>query len=158
MSTGENAAAERGELELTITRIFNAPRALVWRAWTDPAHLVHWWGPRGFTLPGCELDLRPGGAYRFHMRGPEGDDHWLRGVFREIVEPQRLVYSACWVDAEGKPNGPQTLVTAVFEDLESRTKLTLRHSGFESVSACDEHRIGWNSSLDCFAEYIETVR
>jgi uncharacterized protein YndB with AHSA1/START domain len=158
MAAKSNLAAAAEERVLVIERIFNAPRALVWRAWTDPAHLAHWWGPRGFTLPGCEVDLRVGGAYRFHMRGPDGEDHWSHGVFREIVEPERLVYAGCWVDAEGNPKGPQTLVTVTFEDLDRKTKLTLRHSGFESVSACDEHRIGWNSSLDCFAEYIETVR
>lgn len=158
MSTGESLAVERGELELVITRIFNAPRALVWRAWTDPAHLAQWWGPRGFTLPTCELDLRPGGAYRFHMRGPENDDHWMRGVFREIVPPERLVSAGGWTEADGTPRGPQTLLAVTFEELGDKTKVTLRHSGFESVSACDEHRNGWNSSLDCFAEYLETVR
>jgi len=158
VSAQENIAVERGELELVITRIFNAPRALVWRAWTDPAHLVHWWGPRGFTLPACEVDLRPGGAYRFHMRGPDGDDHWMQGVFREVVEPERLALAGCWTEADGTPRSPQTLVAVTFEEQGERTKITLRHTGFESVAACDEHRIGWNSSLDCFAEYIERVR
>lgn len=158
MSTQENIAAERGELELTITRIFNAPRALVFKAWTDPKHLAHWWGPRGFTLPGCEVDLRVGGAYRFHMRGPDGEDHWSQGVFREIVEPERLVFAGCWVDAQGKPKTGQTLTTVMFEDQDGKTKLTLRQIGFESVTARDGHRGGWGGSFDRFAEYLETVR
>jgi uncharacterized protein YndB with AHSA1/START domain len=142
---------------LVITRIFDAPRSLVFKAWTDPAHLVHWWGPRGFTSTIVRNDVRPGGAYRVHMRGPEGDDHWSQGVYREIVEPERLVLAGAWTDADGKPISPETLLTVTFEEHEGKTKLTLHQAVFESVTARDAHRGGWTSSLDRLAEYLATV-
>jgi len=103
MAARTSAAASTAERELVITRVFDAPRLLVFKAWTEPEHLVRWWGPRGFTTPSCKMDVRPGGAFRFHMRSPEGTDHWLRGAYREIVEPERLVFSWAWEDAESKP-------------------------------------------------------
>ncbi|MGH8014012.1 MAG: SRPBCC domain-containing protein, partial [Candidatus Binataceae bacterium] len=121
MAPESNLAEQPSELELVITRIFDAPRSLVFKAWTAPEHLVRWWGPRGFTLPSCEIDPRPGGTYLFHMRGPEGDDHWSRGFFRELVEPERLVMEGAWVDAQGKPKGPETLVTVTFEEHDGKT-------------------------------------
>jgi len=92
LSAGSSGTAESAERVLVIERIFDAPPSLVFKAWTDPQHLVHWFGPRGFTLPSCELDLRPGGAWRSCMLSGEGREHWVRGVFREIVEPERIVY------------------------------------------------------------------
>jgi len=139
---------------LVITRIIDAPRSLVFRAWTEPEHLMRWWGPRGFTLPSCKIDLRPGGAYRFHMRGPEGDDHWSQGVFREVVEPERLVLAGSWADADGNPASPETLLTVTFEDHGGKTRLTLHQAVFESVTARDSHRGGWTSSLERLAEYL----
>ena len=96
-----NTAAEPAERILTITRVFDAPRALVFKVWTQPEHLAHWWGPRGFSLPTCQLDLRPGGAYRFQMKSPTGDIVWWHGVVREIVEPERIVWT-CAVDRAGR--------------------------------------------------------
>src|ERR1700756_4323405 len=78
-----NAASTTSDRELTITRIFDAPRELVFRAWTEPAHLARWWGPRGYTLPSCQLDLRPGGAYSFEMHAPDGAIRIWHGVVRE---------------------------------------------------------------------------
>jgi uncharacterized protein YndB with AHSA1/START domain len=153
MAARNNAAAESAEQALVITRIFDAPRSLVFNAWTDPEHLVHWLGPQGFTGTIVKMDVRPGGAYRFHMRSPEGTDHWRRGVYREIVEPERLVFTSAWEDAEGKP-GHETLVTVTFADLGGKTKLTLRQAVFELVTSRDAHQGGWNSSLDCLAEYL----
>jgi uncharacterized protein YndB with AHSA1/START domain len=92
-----NTAVEPAERILTITRVFDAPRALVFKVWTQPEHLAHWWGPSGFSLPTCQIDLRPGGAYRFQMRSPTGDIAWWHGVVREIVEPERIVWT-CAVD------------------------------------------------------------
>jgi len=79
---------ERGrakETELVITRVFDAPRELVWKAWTDPDQVARWWGPKGFTAPACKMDLRVGGEYLNYMRSPEGQDFWSKGVFREVV-------------------------------------------------------------------------
>jgi uncharacterized protein YndB with AHSA1/START domain len=157
MAARSNVAAESAERELVITRIFDAHRSLVFKAWTEPEHLVHWWGPRGFTSTIIANDVRPGGTYRVHMRGPEGDDHWSQGVYREVVEPERLVLAGAWTDANGKPTSPETLLTVTFEEHEGKTKLTLHQAVFESVTARDAHRGGWTSSLDCLAEYLATV-
>ena len=157
MAEISNAAAAPAERELVITRLFDAPRSLVFRAWSDPEHLTHWMGPRGFSARVVAADLRPGGAYRFHLRGPEGDDHWLQGVCREAVEPDRLVITQAWADARGNPTGPETLLTLTFEDLGSRTRLTLRQIGFESVTAREMHQGGWNSALDCLDDYLASL-
>jgi len=153
MDAASNAATESADRMLTITRIFDAPRELVFKAWTEPERLMRWWGPRGFTMTSCEMDLRPGGAYRFHLRSPEGTEHRTRGVFREIMEPERLVMTRAWVDAESKP-GHETLLTLSFADQGGKTKLTLHQAIFESVTARDLHQGGWSSSLDCLAEYL----
>ena len=150
-------AAESAERVLVLTRLFDAPRSLVFKAWTEPEHLARWWGPRGFTSTIIANDVRPGGAYRFHMRGPEGDDHWLQGVYREVVAPEQLVMAGAWTDADGKPVSPETLLTVTFEEHQGKTKLTLHQAVFESVTARDEHRGGWTSSLERLAEYLATV-
>src|SRR5258708_36627856 len=95
LSAGSSAAMESGERVLAIERIFDAPPSLVFKAWTDPQHLVHWYGPRGFTLPSCKLDLRPGGAWRSCMLSPEGREHWVPGGFAQIVRQDRLGFNAC---------------------------------------------------------------
>jgi uncharacterized protein YndB with AHSA1/START domain len=99
------------------------------------------------------MDVRPGGAFRFCMRSPEGADHWLQGVYREIVEPERLVCTYAWEDAEGKP-GHETLVTVSFTDHSGKTKLTVHHAVFETVTARDEHVRGWTETLDRLAVYV----
>ena len=153
MAARSNAATESAERELLITRVFNAHRSLVFKAWTEPQHLVHWWGPQGFTLPSCTMDLRPGGTYRFCMRSPEGVDHWLQGIYREIMEPERLVFTYAFEDATGKP-GHETLVTVTFAELGEKTKLTVHQAVFESVTVRDEHVRGWTEALDRLAGYL----
>ena len=156
MAARSNAATESAERELLITRVFNAHRSLVFKAWTEPQHLVHWWGPQGFTLPSCTMDLRPGGSYRFCMRSPEGVDHWLQGIYREIMEPERLVFTYAFEDATGKP-GHETLVTVTFAELGEKTKLTVHQAVFESVTVRDEHVRGWTEALDRLAGYLTQV-
>jgi uncharacterized protein YndB with AHSA1/START domain len=153
MNTENAIANEPAERVLVIERIFDAPRSLVFKAWTDPAHMVHWFGPRGFKSTVLKNDLRPGGEYRVHMLGPDGD-HWSQGVFSEIVPPKRLVMVGGWGDAQGNFTRPQTTMTLTFEDHGGKTKLTLRQSVFESVTARDLHQGGWTSSLDRLAEYL----
>ena len=153
MAARTSLATESAERVLVISRIFDAPRQLVFKAWTEPEHLVHWWGPKGFTLPICTMDFRLGGAYRFCMRSPEGTDHWLQGVYREIMEPERLVFTYAWEDAEGKP-GHETLVTVTFAEHDGKTKLTMHQAVFESIAVCNEHQSGWTASLDRLAEYL----
>jgi uncharacterized protein YndB with AHSA1/START domain len=87
--------------ELVINRTFNAPRELVWKAWTEPERLIRWWGPKGFTAPSCTLDLRVGGTYLYCMRSLEGQDYWNTGVYREIVVPERIVCSDSFADEKG---------------------------------------------------------
>ena len=153
MVARDSAAAKAAERELVITRVFDAPPRLVFKAWTEPERLVRWWGPQGFTLPSWEMDVRPGGAFRFRMRGPDGTDHWLQGVYQEIVEPERLVCTWTWVDAEGKP-GHETLLTVHFAEQGGKTKLTLHQAVFESVTSRDGHQDGWTSSLDRLAAWL----
>ena len=96
MAARSNVAAKAVDRELVITRVFDAPRALVFAAWTEPDRIVEWSAPHGFTIPHCEGELRVGGAWRCCMRSPEGADLWLGGVYREIVVPERLVFTHAW--------------------------------------------------------------
>ena len=153
MAARDSAAPKSAERELIITRVFDAPPHIVFKAWTQPARLVQWWGPQGFTVPACAMDVRPGGAFRFRMRGPDGADHWLQGVYQEIVEPERLVCTWTWVDPDGKP-GHKTLLTVHFAEQGGKTRLTLHQAIFESVSARDGHQDGWASSLDRLGAYL----
>ena len=139
--------------ELVITRIFDAPRRLVFQAWTHPDRVARWWGPQGFVTNYCDMDIRPGGAFRFCMRSPEGIDYWKRGVYREVVEPERLVFTFAWEDADGKP-GHQTLVTVTFAESGDKTELTLHQAVFETIARRDDHQHGWDSALERFAEYL----
>jgi len=154
MAAEDSVATQPEERVLVIERIFDAPRGLVFKAWTEPERMVRWFGPRGFATTVLKVDFRPGGAYRFHMRSPEGTDHWLQGVYREIVEPERLVSTYAWANAEGKATRPETLLTVIFEEHGGKTKLTLHQAVFESVTARDLHNVGWTSSLDRLAEYL----
>jgi uncharacterized protein YndB with AHSA1/START domain len=141
---------------LVLTRVLDAPRALVWKAWTEPDRLARWWGPRGFTLASCTLDFRPGGGYRFHMRSPEGNDHWLAGTYREIVAPERFVCTFAWLDEAGRPKH-EMLLEMSLADRDGKTELTLRQTKLESATARDQHRVGWTESLDRLVEYLATT-
>src|SRR3954462_9852969 len=88
--------------EIVITRVFDAPRRLVWEALTNPEHVPHWFGPRGWTLPVCQMDFRPGGAWRFVVHGPDGTDMGMRGVYQEITPPERLVSTESFDDYPGE--------------------------------------------------------
>jgi uncharacterized protein YndB with AHSA1/START domain len=157
MGAATNLVSEPADRVLVITRVFDAPRSLVFKAWTESERMANWFGPRGFTSKVLKNDLRPGGAYRVHMGGPDGD-HWLQGVYREVVPPERLAMVGNWADADGNPTRPETTLTLLFEDVGGKTRLTLHQAVFESVSARNEHNNGWSSSLDCLAEYLATQR
>jgi uncharacterized protein YndB with AHSA1/START domain len=170
MTAGQNHPTEEpADQALVIERIFDAPRELVWKAWTDPEHFMRWWGPKGFTTPFCKIDLRVGGKYLNCMRSPEGQDFWSTGVYREIVEPERIVCTDSFADAEGNVV-PAThygmsadiplemLVTVTFEELEgSKTRMTLRHVGLPEGEMKDLTGAGWNESFDKLAEYLVTA-
>ena len=125
MSTPSPASENTADREIVISRVFHAPRELVWQAMTDPQHVVNWWGPRGFRTTIERMDLRPGGVWQQVMHGPDGTNYPNKSTFREIVKPERIVYT----HAGGRENGPGTSFEATwtFEVVEgNRTRLTLR--------------------------------
>ena len=153
MNPNETAHADR---ELVITRIFNAPRELVFKAWTEPEHIARWWGPKGFTTKVTALDLRPGGAWRYIMTGPNGAEYPIKGVFREVIPSERIVTEDGFDEGyEQVVKGdlpPGMLTTVIFEDLNGKTKLTLRmaHASAEDRRKHEEMGVlaGWSSSFD----------
>ncbi len=176
MNPQNSPAAESDELDFVITRIFDAPRTLVFQAWTDPRHVTHWWGPKGFSNPVCQMDVRPGGAHRVVMRSPEGVDYPITGHFQEIVEPERIVMTMdCaehppeWHDAvkpnrqPGDNNPAGVMVqTVTFEDLNGKTKLTIR-TRFKSREIQQAMlklgmTEGWTGSLDRLAEVLAALQ
>jgi uncharacterized protein YndB with AHSA1/START domain/predicted enzyme related to lactoylglutathione lyase len=153
--------------EILITRDLAAPRGEVFKAWTEPERLKRWWGPSGFTTPVATIDLRVGGVFHTCMRSPDGQDYWSRGVYREIVVPERLVTTDSFADAEGNVVEPtqygmsatwprEALITLTFEERGGKTAFTLRHTVAGAAPAevvmC---RQGWNESLDRLADYVE---
>ena len=140
--------------ELTIRRTFDAPRALVFAVWTDGEHLKRWCCPTGFTIPFSEGDIRPGGGFRTCMRSPQGEDHWLGGVYKEVVPDERLVFTHAWQDEAGNSDH-ETLVTVTFADTgEGKTRLTLHQAFFLSEPSRDGHLEGWNETLDELERYL----
>ena len=146
--------AGTADREIATTRIFAAPRSLVWKAWTDPKHVAQWWGPNGFTNTIHEMAVKPGGVWRFMMHGPDGTDYPNKIVFIEVVEPERLVY------VHGDEDDPdQFHVTVTFAEQAGKTTLTMR-SVFrtaaerdfvvEKFGAID----GMNQTLGRLGEYL----
>jgi uncharacterized protein YndB with AHSA1/START domain len=156
MAATTDAAAIPAELELVITRVLDAPRSLVFKVWTQPEHVVRWLGPKGFTAPSCEMDLRPGGAWRACIRSPEGTEHRMQGVYREVAPPERLVFTFAWEDEQGAA-GHQTLVTVTFAEQDGRTLLTVHQATFETVESRDSHHGGWSECFDRLAEYLASL-
>jgi uncharacterized protein YndB with AHSA1/START domain len=152
------------EQALVIERVFDAPRELVWKAWTEPELVMRWWGPKGFTAPAAEIDFRVGGKILFAMQSPdfnEGRPIWSTGVYREIVPLERIVMTDSFADEDGNvvpathygmgSDFPlEMLVTVTFEDLDGKTKMTLRHEGLPAGDK-DDAGVGWNESFDKLA-------
>ena len=118
-SIGNLKVVARGDLEIVMTRVFDAPRRLVWDAFTKPELLKRWFGPRGWSLVVCEVDLKVGGGFRFVLRSPDGKEMGMRGVYREIVPPERSVHMESFDDYPG-----ESQVTAVFAEQGDKTTLT----------------------------------
>jgi uncharacterized protein YndB with AHSA1/START domain len=119
-NTGTLQITTPSEREIVMTRVFDAPRRLVWEAWTNPEHLPHWMlGPEGWTMPVCDLDLRPGGAWHFVWRRADGTEMDMHGVYREVAAPERLVSTESWGG-----DWPETLVTLLLSEQASRTTMT----------------------------------
>jgi len=140
--------------ELTITRVFDAPRTLVFQAWTEPRHLVRWWGPRGFSTPSCEMDARAGSAYHFRMRASDGREVMWQGACKEIVPPERLVWTCTIRDPNGNLISAETILTVTLEEQGNKTKMTLHQAVFDSVTNYQGHQNGWNESMSRLAEYL----
>ena len=143
--------------EVTITRLVDAPRELVFRAWTDPKHLAQWWGPNGFTNPVCEVDLRVGGMLRIVMRAPNGTEFPMRGVFREIVAPERLVFTDTPVDKDDN-DIIDGLTTVTFAEEGGKTRLTLhtraRVLNPDAAWMLEGMQAGWTQSIDRFEAHV----
>src|SRR5215467_7385302 len=158
MTPDPSTTADSGKPpELVITRTFAAARELVFRMWIEPEHLARWGGPGGLTFVIVKMDVRPGGAYRFNMRETNGTDHWSQGTYREIVPPERLVFTTGWTDEKGNPTSLPTLLMLTFEEYEGKTKLTLHQTGFESVSSRDSHQQGYLSTLERLEAYLAAL-
>ena len=151
---------------MVITRVFDAPRELVWKAWTDPKYVMQWWGPKGFTSPVCKMDLCVGGKFLFCMKSPDGQEFWNGGEYHEIVLHEKIVYSMYFSDPQGNKvdpshygieheaiDGAQDVIT--FEDLgNSQTRLTLIGNELMENAKNTGELEGWNQIFDKFAAVV----
>lgn len=151
-----NSTQTTEAIELVISRTFNAPRELVWKAWTDPEQMKQWSAPRGFTVPLSEGELRPGGTWRATMRKPDGAELKLGGTYKEIVPPERLVFTHAWYDESGDP-GPETLVTVTLIARGDKTEMNFRQTGFDSEGSREGHEGGWTECFDKLEEMLESA-
>ena len=151
---------------MIVTRVFDAPRALVWKAWTDPKYVMQWWGPKGFSCPACEIDFRVGGKFIYCMRTPDGQEGWNAGEYHEIVLHEKIVSTMYFSDSKGNKVEPAQLGmeheaidgaydVTLFEDLgNGRTKLTI--IGNESMASAKDSGQweGWNETLEKVAAVV----
>jgi uncharacterized protein YndB with AHSA1/START domain len=146
-----------GKQELVLTRVFDAPRNLVWKAWTDPKHLVQWWGPKGFTNPVCEVDVRPGGIILIHMRAPDGTVYPMKGEFTEVVEPEQLAFLSGAMDEKGNLLF-EVLNIVTFTEQAGKTKLTVHARVVNATAAAAPYlagmEIGWTQSLERLEAFV----
>jgi uncharacterized protein YndB with AHSA1/START domain len=167
MIQSNNDSSSATQREMTITRTFNAPCKLVWKAWTEPEHFKKWWGPKIFTCPVAQIDFRVGGKYLWCMHGPDGKDYWTTGVYKEIVPFKRIVYTDSFADEKGNFVPPsyygmpgewpkELLVTVTFEEENGNTIMTLNHVGIPTDQMTEMASAGWNESFDKLAESLKT--
>src|SRR3990172_3904679 len=159
-----NAPATQ-EKALVIERVFDAPRDLVWKAWSEPERFMRWYGPKGFTTPVCKIDFRVGGAWLNCMRSPDGQEFWSTGVYREIVAMERIVTTMERSDADGNvvpatPDGMdadvpiEMLMTVTFEEQAGKTKMSLRHEGLPAGEMREGAGQAWNQAFDKLGESL----
>jgi uncharacterized protein YndB with AHSA1/START domain len=139
-------------LVLQLKRVLAAPPERIFRMLTEPADLAKWWGPRGFTTPGIDLDLRVGGRYRFAMQPPDGDLFHLSGEFLDIEPPSRLIYTFRWEEPDADDR--ETVVTVLLGDVEGATQVSLSQGMFATEARLALHRSGWTDSLEKLGELI----
>ena len=162
MVNPNHSTETQSDRELVISRVLNAPRELVFKAWTEAKHIEQWWGPQGFTTRVTEMDLRPGGKWCYVMISFDGTEYPSQGVFREIVPPERIVTSDEFGEGIEKvldvdlPQG--MVVTVLFEDLGGKTGVTIQivHESADDRRKHEEMGVvaGWNSTLDCLDEHL----
>jgi uncharacterized protein YndB with AHSA1/START domain len=156
--TATHEAAPNSDRELVLTRIINAPREKVYRAWTDPELLKQWFAPLPWTTPAAELDVRPGGANLIVMRNPEGNEFPNRGVYLEVVENERLVFTDAYTRAWEPSEKPFMTVIVTFEDEGGKTRYTARARHW-TVADCEAHEKmgfheGWGQCADQLAALV----
>jgi uncharacterized protein YndB with AHSA1/START domain len=155
--TAKAQAKPPNERTVTITRVFDAPRELVFRMWTEPEHMAQWWGPQCFTNPVCELDPRPGGKILIHMRGPDGTVYPMTGIFREVVAPKLIVFTAFAEDSEGN-RLLESLTTVTFAAQGKKTKLTVNATAKGLTPIAPQMlagmEAGWTQSLEKLADLL----
>jgi uncharacterized protein YndB with AHSA1/START domain len=151
---------------MVITRIFDAPRALVWKAWTEPQYVMQWWGPKGFTAPVCKIDFRAGGKFLCCMKSPDGQEGWNGGEYHEIVPHEKIVYSLYFADSQGNKVDPAQLGieheaiedardVVIFEDFgNGQTKLTMIGNETMEEAKNSGQVEGWNEILDKVAAVV----
>jgi uncharacterized protein YndB with AHSA1/START domain len=153
-------------MNIAIERTFDAPRDLVFDAWMKPEQLERWWGPEGFTAPGCVVDPWPGGVMRMSMVWPDGHENWTSGVFQEIVAPERFVATMYFSDRDGNLIDPvhygmsdefpkEMLIRVTFDDLGGQTRMTIHESYPEEIVQRYDVYDGWRTSLDKLADLVE---
>jgi uncharacterized protein YndB with AHSA1/START domain len=150
ISKSERPIVTASEPQLVLTRVFNAPRRLVFEAWTTAEHVSQWLAPRPLTMPRCEVDFRPGGRFCFAMRAPDGKEYPFEGVFREIVALERIVWTGNIHDRNS------TVTTVTFSEEDGKTTLTVHQTfAFESP-ASQGAKQGWTRTLEQLTEHVET--
>jgi uncharacterized protein YndB with AHSA1/START domain len=165
-----DAAPDASNQEFVISRVFEAPRDLVFRAFTEPERMKKWWGPKGFTVIAAKMDLRPGGTYHYGLRAPDGSTMWGKFVYREIVRPERIVFVNSFSDEAGgitrhpmSASWPRELLsTFLFAEQDGRTTLTIKWTPLDADAAeratfggaHDSMRQGWTGTLDQLADYL----
>lgn len=142
--------------ELTIERVFDAPRELVYACWTEQDHMRRWFFPKDFTVPFSEADIREGGSYRSCLTAPDGSDNWVGGIYRELSPPEKIVFTHAWQDEAGNAEH-ETLVTITLKDLGGgRTLLTFHQAFFLTEASRDGHSMGWTETFDNLERYLST--
>jgi uncharacterized protein YndB with AHSA1/START domain len=161
MSATAIANVNQSLCDLSITRIFDAPRELVFEAFSNPEHAKQWMGPVGFVATHFEQEVRPGGKWRACLHqtgdgpGQRYPDLWQGGKFQEIVPPERVVYTFAWEGQGGQPTR-ETLITITFHELpDGKTRMDFHQAFFDSIGQRDGHNQGWNSSFDRLADFVK---
>ena len=153
MAATETIGQKIPQAALTLRRTYAASRERVFRAWTDPEEIKRWWGPPGTATPDAEVDLKPGGKYRFTMRSlPDGEPYFLVGTYREVIPPERLVYTWTWEGTSMEVK--DSLVTVQFHDRGGSTEVVVTHELLPSDAARERHTKGWTGCFDRLQAFL----